>query len=140
MDPVAVTAVAQLAVELVNQVAAVGEDQDAAGAGAFDEAERGHRLARAGRMLEPEPSVGIGVLRSFLELDVLVQLPVVLPILGLLILALAVVEVLVLVLVAGDRRRGHQRGLRCRRGDGRWSRCAAASASSAVRVPESAST
>ncbi len=58
-DAVAVAAVAELAVELVDEVAAVGEDQDAAGARGLDEAERRDRLAGAGRVLEPEPPVGV---------------------------------------------------------------------------------
>ena len=45
-DPVAVAAVAQLAVELVDEVAAMGEDQYAAGPRRLDEPERGDRLAR----------------------------------------------------------------------------------------------
>ena len=49
-----VAAVGQLAVELVDEVAAVGEDQDAAGAGRLHEAQRGHGLAGAGGVLEPE--------------------------------------------------------------------------------------
>ena len=53
-DALLVAAVAQLAVELVDQVAAVREDQDAAGLRGLDEAERGHRLAGAGGVLEPE--------------------------------------------------------------------------------------
>ena len=53
-DPLGVAAVAQLAVELVDEVAAVGEDQDAAGARRLDEAERRDGLAGAGRVLEPE--------------------------------------------------------------------------------------
>ena len=53
-DALRVAAVAQLAVELVDEVAAVGEDQDAAGARRLDEAERGDRLAGAGGVLEPE--------------------------------------------------------------------------------------
>ena len=61
-DALAVAAVAQLAVELVDEVAAVGEDQDAAGARGLDEAERGDRLAGAGRVLEPEALGRVGVL------------------------------------------------------------------------------
>ena len=37
----------------------MGEDQDAAGARGLDEAERGDRLAGAGRVLEPEAAVGV---------------------------------------------------------------------------------
>ena len=58
-DPVLVAAVAQLAEELVDQVAPVGEDQDAAGARGLDEAERRDRLAGAGRVLEPEAPGGV---------------------------------------------------------------------------------
>ena len=53
-DALLVAAVAQLAEELVHEVAAVGEDQDAAGARGLHEAERGDRLAGAGGVLEPE--------------------------------------------------------------------------------------
>ena len=53
-DAVRVAAVAQLAEELVDQVAAVGEDQHAARARGLDEAERRDGLAGAGRVLEPE--------------------------------------------------------------------------------------
>ena len=74
VDAVAVAAVAQLAVELVDEVAAVGEDQDAAGARGLDEAERGDGLAGAGGVLEPEALGGVGVLGLLVELDVLVEL------------------------------------------------------------------
>src|SRR6185436_16498140 len=57
-----VAAVTQLAVELVDQVAAVGEDQDAAGPRRLDEADRGDRLAGAGRVLEPEALARVGIL------------------------------------------------------------------------------
>src|SRR3712207_7971790 len=53
-DAVRVPAVAQLAVELVDEVAAVGEDEDATGPAGLDEAERGDRLSGAGRVLEPD--------------------------------------------------------------------------------------
>ena len=56
-----VAAVGQLAVELVDEVAAVGEDQHAAGARGLDEAERGDGLAGAGGVLEPEAARGSGV-------------------------------------------------------------------------------
>ena len=69
-DAVAVAAVAQLAVELVDEVAAVGEDQDAAGARRLDEAQRGDGLAGAGGVLEPEALGGVGVLGLLLELAV----------------------------------------------------------------------
>ena len=105
VDPVAVAAVAQLAVELVDEVAAVGEDQDAAGARGLDEPERGDRLPGAGRVLEPEAAVGVRVLGLLVELDVRVELGLgVLPVLGLLVLLLGlpVLELeLVLELLAG---------------------------------------
>src|SRR5213079_1942824 len=46
--PLRVATVAQLAVELVHEVAAVGEDEHAARARGLGEAQRGDRLARAG--------------------------------------------------------------------------------------------
>ncbi len=60
-DALPVAAVGQLADELVDEVAAVGEDQHAAGARRLDEAERGDGLAGAGRVLEPEAAGGVGV-------------------------------------------------------------------------------
>ena len=72
-EPVAVAAVGDLADELVDEVAAVGEDQDAAGARGLDEADGGDRLAGAGRVLEPEAAAGAGVLGGLLD-DVLVLL------------------------------------------------------------------
>ena len=63
-----VAAVAQLAEELVDEVAAVGEDQRAAGARALDEAERRDGLAGAGRVLEPEALAGVRVLGRLGEL------------------------------------------------------------------------
>ena len=53
-EAVGVAAVRDLADELVDEVAAVGEDQDPAGAGGLDEADRGNGLAGAGGVLEPE--------------------------------------------------------------------------------------
>ena len=53
-EAVLVAAVGDLADELVDEVAAVGQDQDAARPRALDEAQRGDRLAGAGRVLEPE--------------------------------------------------------------------------------------
>ena len=50
----------------------MGEDQDAAGARGLDEAHRGDRLAGAGRMLEPEALVGVGVVGRLVD-DVLVD-------------------------------------------------------------------
>ncbi len=107
-DPVAIAAVAQLAMELVHQIAAVGEDQDAAGARRFDEAERRDRLARAGGVLEPEALGGVRVLGLLVQLAlrlVLLVLPVLrLLVLGALVLVLrALVVVLVLVEVAKIR-------------------------------------
>ena len=61
-EPLLVAAVGDLADELVDEVAAVGEDQDAAGARGVDEADRGDGLAGAGRVLEPEAAVGAGIL------------------------------------------------------------------------------
>ena len=62
-DAVRVAAVLQLAEELVHEVAAVGEDQDAARARGLHEAERGDGLAGTGRVLEPEPPGRTGILR-----------------------------------------------------------------------------
>ncbi len=67
-DALLVAAVAQLAEELVDEVAPVGQDQHAAGARGLDEAERGDRLAGAGRVLEPEALGGVGVLGLLGEL------------------------------------------------------------------------
>ena len=79
-DTVAIAAVAQLAEELVHEVAAVSEDQDAAGARSLGEAERGHGLAGPGRMLEPEAPAGARVLqggvRRCLLLGLLGRVPV----------------------------------------------------------------
>ena len=63
-ESVGVAAVGDLADELVDQVAAVGEDQDAAGARGLDEADGGDRLAGAGGVLEPEAPVGARILRA----------------------------------------------------------------------------
>ena len=71
--PFGVAAVLQLVDELIDEVAAVGEDQDAAGAGRLDEAHRGDGLAGARRVLEPEALVGVGVVERLL-VDVLVGL------------------------------------------------------------------
>src|SRR4051812_12868565 len=60
-DALAVAAVLQLAVELIDEVAPVGEDQDPAGPRAFHEAERGDGLAGPRRVLEPEAARGVGV-------------------------------------------------------------------------------
>ena len=137
-----VAAVAQLAVELVDEVAAVGEDQDAAGARGLDEAERGDGLAGAGRVLEPEALGGVRVLGRLGELRPRRRLVAtgLVPVLRLLVGSS-------LVLVAPPRRGSPARRAR-RRLDGAVRRAAAplplplrcASASSAVSVPESAST
>ena len=60
-EAVGVAAVGDLADELVDEVAAVGEDQDAAGPRGLDEADGGDRLAGAGRVLEPEAAAGVGI-------------------------------------------------------------------------------
>ena len=109
-DAVAIAAVAQLAVELVDQVAAVREDQDRAGPRGLDEAERGDGLAGPGRVLEPEAAGGVGILGLLLDRQgVRVDLAALVPVLRLLGL------VLVEILLAGDARRGQravQRGQR----------------------------
>jgi hypothetical protein len=61
-DALAIAAVLQLAVELVHEVAPVGENQDAARARALHEAERGDGLAGARGVLEPEPARRVAVL------------------------------------------------------------------------------
>src|SRR4029077_17024115 len=61
-DALGVVALAQLAVELVDKVAPVGEDQHPARLRGLHESKRRHRLAGAGRVLEPEPLGGIWVL------------------------------------------------------------------------------
>ena len=83
-----VAAVGDLADELVDQVAAVGEDQDAAGAGRLDEADRGDRLAGAGRVLEPEAAGRAGVLGGLLDHLVFVLVGRFGPVLRLLVLGL----------------------------------------------------
>jgi hypothetical protein len=100
-EAVGVAAVGDLADELIDQVATVGEDQDAARPRGLDEADRGDGLAGAGGVLEPEAAVGARVLRRLLD-DVLVGILV--PVLGLLLLSgllvlddLLVLDVLVLV-------------------------------------------
>ena len=79
-----VAAVGDLADELVDEVAAVGEDQDAAGARGVDEADRGDGLAGAGRVLEPEAALGAGVLGRLGDLLLLLALRLV-PVLRLLV-------------------------------------------------------
>src|SRR6202012_5861889 len=62
-----VAAVGDLADELVDQVAAVGADQDTAGPRRLDEADRGDGLARPGRVLEPEAPRRARVLGGLLD-------------------------------------------------------------------------
>ena len=103
-----VAAVGDLADELVDQVAAVGEDQDAAGLGRLDEADRGDRLAGAGRVLEPEAAGGAGVLRCLLDHLLVLVGRRFLPVLGLLVggeLLVLLLQFLVLVQLVGARRR-----------------------------------
>jgi hypothetical protein len=71
----AVAALVQLAEELVDEVAAVREDQDAAGARRLHEAHRRDGLAGAGGVLEPEALAGVGVVGGAF-LDVLVDVAV----------------------------------------------------------------
>ena len=66
-DPLGVAPLAQLAVELVDEVATVGEDQHPPRLGGLDEAEGRDRLARAGRVLEPEALGRIGILGLLAE-------------------------------------------------------------------------
>ncbi len=107
-QPLLVAAVGDLADELVDEVAAVGEDQDAAGAGGVDEPDRGDGLAGAGRVLEPEAARGAGVLGRLGDLLLLLALRLV-PVLGLLVggellvLLLAVVIDLERLLVGLER-------------------------------------
>ena len=61
VQPRAVALLGEVARELVDQQPAVGEDQDAGGAGGIDEAGRGDGLARRGRVLEPVAAPGAGV-------------------------------------------------------------------------------
>jgi hypothetical protein len=103
-DPVRVAAVAQLAVELVDEVAAVGEDQDAAGARGVDEAQRRNRLSGAGRMLEPEAIVRARVLGPVQHVGVDVGVAIRAPVqrfLGL---------VLLVLFLAGDADGGERAG------------------------------
>ena len=79
-DALLVAAVAQLAEELVHEVAPVGEDQDAAGARGLHEAERRDGLAGPGGVLEPEAACRAGILchgvRRCLLLGLLGRVPV----------------------------------------------------------------
>ena len=61
-DALGVAAVAQLAVELVDEVAPVGEDQHPARLRRLHESQRRDGLAGAGRVLEPEALGGVGIL------------------------------------------------------------------------------
>ena len=92
-EPVAVAAVGDLADELVDEVAAVGEDQDPAGPRRLDEADGGDGLAGTGRVLEPEAAARVGVVGGVGD-DLLVRLLVgLVPVLRLLVLAERVVLV-----------------------------------------------
>jgi hypothetical protein len=103
-DAVGVAAVAQLAVELVDEIAAVGEDEDATGARGLDEAHRGDGLAGPRRVLEPEALVGVGVLGAVGDVLVEVVARVLLVGLGVGLLVFLVGQVLVVevVVVVGD--------------------------------------
>ena len=74
VEAAAVAVVGQLAPELVDEQAAVREDQDAFGAGGLDEAGGGDRLARRGRVAEAVAADRAGILldRQRLRLDLLV--------------------------------------------------------------------
>ena len=102
-DALRVAAVAQLAVELVDEVAAVGEDQDAAGARGLDEAERGDRLAGAGGVLEPEALGGVRIVGGLR--DVLVGIR---PVDRILVAVLVLAQFLGQVLLARRRGRGER--------------------------------
>ncbi len=92
-EPVGVAAVGDLADELVDEVAAVGEDQDAAGPRGLDEADRGDGLAGAGRVLEPEAATGVGIIGDFGDEVVVLLLVGLVPVLWLLVLGERVVLV-----------------------------------------------
>ena len=72
-EPVLVAAVRDLADELVDEVATVREDQDAAGPRRLDETDRGDRLAGTGRVLEPKAPGLAGIFRRLGD-DLLVVL------------------------------------------------------------------
>ena len=76
----------------------MGEDQYATGPRGLDEAQRGHRLAGAGGVLEPEALGGVGVLGLLPELRFLL-VGLVVPVLGLLVLGLLGSGILLVVLV-----------------------------------------
>jgi hypothetical protein len=97
-QPLLVAAVGDLADELVDEVAAVGEDEDAAGAGGLDETDGGHGLAGAGRVLEPEAALGPRVLGGLLDHLLVLVDGLFLPVLGLLV---GIHLVVVLVDLAG---------------------------------------
>ncbi len=107
-DALLVAARAQLAEELVDQVAPVGEDQDAAGARGLHEAESGHGLARSGGVLEPEAAVGARVLALGLDgsllLGLLGRVPIERLLVRRLLLGLLRLAGLVLVIVVGAPR------------------------------------
>ena len=98
-DALGVAAVAKLAVELVDEVAPVREDQHATGLGGLDEAEGGDGLARPGGVLEPEALRCVGVLGLLAE-DLFVLLhPIPRLLLGLALLLDLLFELLLLLLV-----------------------------------------
>jgi hypothetical protein len=101
---VLVAAVLELAVELVDEVAPVGEDEDAAGARRLDEAHRRDGLAGARGVLEPEALVRVGILRRLGDLLV-GGLGVGVVVERLLVLG----DLLVDLLLAGDRGRAERR-------------------------------
>ena len=74
VEAAAVPVLGQLAPELVDEQAAVREDQHAFGAGGLDEAGGGDRLARGGRVAEAVAADRAGILcdRQRLRLDLLV--------------------------------------------------------------------
>jgi hypothetical protein len=86
-------------VELVNEVAPVGEDQDTSGLRGLDEPERRDRLARARGVLEPEALGRIGILRLLAERVLLVLIRPVARLLVGVALRLGVALLLGLVLV-----------------------------------------
>ena len=103
-DALRVAALAQLAEKLVDEVAAVGEDQHAARARRLDEAERGDRLARSGGVLEPEALRRVrvlGAVRERLVFGLLFLFPV----------ARLLLVGFVLELLLGARPRARTRGL-----------------------------
>ena len=71
-DSVGITARADLLVELIDEVAAVREDQDPAGARGINKTHRRDGLAGAGCVLKPEALVGVGIIERF-SVNVLVR-------------------------------------------------------------------